>query len=100
MPLLEQTTWTLPVGWQSQLPNSLLTTDAQKMQFVLKLGAWNVAQKTGGPFAAAIFCRETAELISIGVNRVVSLSCSLAHAEAVAIALAQQRLQTHDLTHL
>ena len=59
---------------------------------------WNISHETGGPFAAAVFCRETNELISIGVNRVVPHHCSLAHAEAVALALAQQSRATHDLS--
>lgn len=72
------------------------------MTFVLKLAEWNISQpadgEPGGPFAAAIFDSHSHELISIGVNQVVPANCSLAHAEAVAIALAQQQLATHDLS--
>ncbi|MCR9202787.1 MAG: nucleoside deaminase [Planctomycetaceae bacterium] len=89
---------TLPDGWKKQLPAALLRSDEQKMEFVISLGEWNIRGKTGGPFAAAIFDRRTHEIISIGVNRVVPQSCSLAHAEAVAIALAQQAHRTHDLS--
>ena len=96
--LVEKLELSLPPGWHSQLPESVLTTDAEKMRFVLQLGMWNISRHAGGPFSAAVFCRSTHQLVSIGVNCVVPRSCSLAHAEAVALALAQQQLQTHDLT--
>ncbi|MCA9051567.1 MAG: nucleoside deaminase [Planctomycetaceae bacterium] len=88
----------LPFGWQELIPGCCPETDEQKMQFVLQLAEWNVRQQTGGPFAAAVFDRTGGELIAIGVNRVVPHSCSLAHAEAVAIALAQQSLRQYDLS--
>lgn len=88
----------LPAGWQQQLPSTPLISDEEKMEFVISLGEWNIRGNTGGPFAAAIFDRRTHEIVSIGVNRVVPQSCSLAHAEAVAIALAQQARSTHDLS--
>lgn len=96
-PLVDRFDVSLPDGWQAQLPAFELSGDRSKMQFVLKLANWNVANKTGGPFAAAVFESDSGELVSIGVNRVVPASCSLAHAEAVALALAQQQLKTHDL---
>ena len=88
----------LPPGWQQQLPTCELTTDVEKMSFVLDLVTWNVNNRSGGPFAAAVFERESNRLVSIGVNRVVPQHCSLAHAEAIAIALAQASLKTHDLS--
>lgn len=88
----------LPTDWQAQLPKKTLTDDVTKMQFVIGLAEWNIRNETGGPFSAAVFHCKTHELISIGVNRVVPGHCSLAHAEAVAIALAQQRLKSHDLS--
>lgn len=88
----------LPPGWQHQIPQSPLVTDVQKMQFVLDLAMWNIANKTGGPFAAAIFERTTNKLVAIGFNRVVPQTCSLAHAEAIAIALAQKALLSFDLS--
>ena len=39
----------------------------------------------------------TGQLISVGVNLVLSSRCSIAHAEIVALALAQQGLGGHDL---
>ncbi|MCA9990397.1 MAG: nucleoside deaminase, partial [Anaerolineales bacterium] len=52
---------------------------------------------TGGPFAAGVFERDSGRVVAIGVNRVVPLGCSSAHAEVMALSLAQQRLGTFDL---
>jgi tRNA(Arg) A34 adenosine deaminase TadA len=51
----------------------------------------------GGPFGAAVFEIESGKLIAPGVNLVLPLNSSLAHAEAVAIMAAEQALGTHDL---
>lgn len=96
-PLVDRFDVSLPDDWEKQLPTDRLSCQTSRMEFVLQLAAWNVANKTGGPFAAAVFEWGTGELVSIGVNRVVPAHCSLAHAEAVAIALAQQKLESHDL---
>ena len=60
-----------------------------RMELVLDLAMRNVERNTGGPFAAAVFEQESGRLVSVGVNRVVPESCSVAHAEVLAIALAQ-----------
>ncbi|MBN1928891.1 MAG: nucleoside deaminase [Chlorobiaceae bacterium] len=70
---------------------------AERMRFVIGAATKNVGQKTGGPFAAAVFERETGRLVSLGVNLVVSQNSSVLHAEMVAIMLAQQRLGAYDL---
>ncbi|PID71993.1 MAG: CMP deaminase [Desulfobulbus propionicus] len=67
------------------------------MAVVLEFSRQNYQQGTGGPFAAGVFETESGKLISIGVNRVVPMSCSSAHAEIMALSLAQQRLNTYDL---
>ncbi len=69
----------------------------EKMQFVINLAGENVKQRTGGPFGAAVFEEGTGGLVSLGVNTVVAQNTSIAHAETVAIALAQKSLQTYDL---
>jgi len=56
-----------------------------------------VKHGTGGPFGAAVFEMESGRLIAPGVNLVVRSSCSAAHAEMVAIALAQQAAGHYDL---
>ena len=72
-------------------------TDEAKMESVVALSRHNVTEKTGGPFGAAVFAAATHQLVAPGVNLVVTRSCSAAHAEVVALSLAQQVLQTHDL---
>jgi len=72
-------------------------TDSEKTDFVLDLVVKNVEHGTGGPFAAAIFNKETHELISVGVNVVVEQNCSPAHAEVVAIIMAQEKLKRFRL---
>lgn len=69
----------------------------ERMAFVLELARRNVSEGTGGPFGAAIFEMEKGRLVSVGVNRVAPLHCSSAHAEIMAIMLAQQALKTFDL---
>jgi len=49
------------------------------MAVVLKFAKLNVDHGTGGPFAAAVFERDTGKVIVIGVNRVVVSNCSSAH---------------------
>ena len=90
---------TLPVWIESFVTRHTfpLPADESRMQFVIALALENIKRKSGGPFAAAIFDRATGELISVGVNRVVPLGCSIAHAEMMAIGLAQQKLGTYDL---
>ena len=51
----------------------------------------------GGPFAAAVIHKPTGEILSLGINRVVPLHTSTAHAEMVALARAQQTLGQFSL---
>jgi tRNA(Arg) A34 adenosine deaminase TadA len=60
------------------------------MRLVIKLAQGNVDHGTGGPFGAAIFNYQTHQLLAPGVNRVVTTPCSVAHAEVLAIAIAEQ----------
>ncbi|MCA9473020.1 MAG: nucleoside deaminase [Nitrospirales bacterium] len=70
---------------------------ADRMNMILDLAQLNVKYQTGGPFAAGVFERSTHTLISAGVNLVTSTRASIAHAEIVAITLAQQTVGHHDL---
>jgi tRNA(Arg) A34 adenosine deaminase TadA len=72
-------------------------TDTDRMAVAINLARENVRRETGGPFGAAIFDGETGRLIGAGVNVVVSSNWSGAHAEMIAFAVAQQRLETYDL---
>lgn len=67
------------------------------MMLAIDLARQNIKHKTGGPFGAAIFDMEKHTLLSAGVNLVLPSSCSMAHAEMVAISIAQKKLATFDL---
>ncbi|MBK1719789.1 nucleoside deaminase [Thiocystis violacea] len=71
--------------------------DARRMSLVLDLAHENVRLGTGGPFGAAVFETRSGRLVAAGVNLVVASHCSIAHAEMVAIASAQQRLGHYNL---
>jgi tRNA(Arg) A34 adenosine deaminase TadA len=68
-----------------------------RMRLVIELARTNFQRDTGGPFAAAVFDDASARLLAIGVNRVVPMQCSSAHAEVMALSLAQRAAGTHDL---
>jgi tRNA(Arg) A34 adenosine deaminase TadA len=69
----------------------------ERMKFAINLSRLNVLYGTGGPFGAAVFDRATGMLVSAGINLVVRNNCSHAHAEMVALALAQQSLSSYSL---
>lgn len=69
----------------------------KQMRFVLGAVKKNITHKSGGPFAPAIFEEDQGTLLSLGVNLVESMGCSMLHAEVVAIMLAQKQLGHHDL---
>jgi len=69
-----------------------------RMDFVIQLSKQNVVKQTGGPFAAAIFDMDKQQLLSVGVNIVVPTHNCTNHAEMVAIILAQQTLQTYNIS--
>lgn len=89
----------LPPWLQKRLVEPLppLDTLAKRMQWVIDLARANMAEKSGGPFAAAIFDAQQNALVAAGVNLVLAANCSLLHAEVTAIMLAQHRLGTWDL---
>jgi tRNA(Arg) A34 adenosine deaminase TadA len=74
----------------------VLPSVADRMGFVVELARRNAADG-GGPFAAAVFERDSGRLVAAGGNLVVMSRCSSAHAEVIALSLAQQRLGTFDL---
>ena len=69
----------------------------EKMQVALKLAKLNFTNKTGGPFGAIVCEEESSRIISVGVNRVIPETCSIAHAEIMAIILAQSLLGKYRL---
>jgi tRNA(Arg) A34 adenosine deaminase TadA len=80
------------VDWERRYPN-----DVDRMRLAISLSRENVQRRTGGPFGAAIFVRDTGALVSVGVNSVVRLSNCTLHAEMVAFILAQHRLGSFTL---
>lgn len=78
-------------------PASRFGSDAEKMDLAIRLAERNVAEGTGGPFGAAVFDAGSGMLVAAGVNIVVPARCSVGHAEAVAIMIAQQTVGIFDL---
>lgn len=70
--------------------------DEARVALAIELALTNVEKGTGGPFGAAVFTGE-GRLVSVGVNRVIPNTCSVAHAEMMAYMLAQTRLQRFRL---
>lgn len=71
-------------------------TDEDKVALAIDLSQRNVEARSGGPFGAAVFGPGD-RLLSVGVNRVLPQACSIAHAEVMALMLAQQRAQRSRL---
>jgi len=86
--------------WLQQLATDELKnyiTREERMAFVVGLSRLNIENGTGGPFAAAVFNKNSGELIAAGVNMVTTVGLSVAHAEIVAIMQAQAVLGGFDL---
>ncbi|WP_447969099.1 nucleoside deaminase [Nitrospira sp. M1] len=77
-------------------PSNFPTID-QRMTLMTDLARLNVKYRTGGPFAAGVFDSSTNRLVAPGVNLVTTSQASIAHAEIVALTLAQQAIGHHDL---
>ena len=80
----------------SHYPECLLTHE-DRMSMIIHFSKLNCEYGTGGPFAAGVFEQKTGKLISVGVNIVVPSNCSSAHAEIMALSIAQKKLETFDL---
>ncbi len=95
--LLAQVHLTLPVWVHDAVDGSrVYPGDDDKIALVVQLSRHNIDAQTGGPFGAAVFGPDD-RIVAVGVNRVLPLSCTLAHAETMAFMLAQQRLQRSRL---
>jgi len=79
-----------------RLPTHMATVE-ERMAAVIRFSRLNYEHGTGGPFAAGVFERDSGRLVVIGVNRVMPMKCSSAHAEVMTLSLAQQIVGTHDL---
>lgn len=78
------------------LPDSIATHE-QQMELVNALADRNWREGNGGPFAAIVVDNVTGELVSVGVNVVLSTGVSSGHAEVMALGTAQVSLGTWDL---
>lgn len=80
----------------ARLPAVMPTLEA-RMAAVIRFSRLNFERQTGGPFAAGVFERDSGRLVVIGVNRVMPMNCSSAHAEVMALSVAQQMMGGWDL---
>ncbi|MCX6998532.1 MAG: nucleoside deaminase [Kiritimatiellaeota bacterium] len=89
----------LPAWVESVIPplGHVYRSDIEKMELVLRLAHLNIMEGSGGPFGAAVFDMRSQRLLAPGVNLVLSSKWSGAHAEMIAIALAQSLVESHDL---
>jgi tRNA(Arg) A34 adenosine deaminase TadA len=90
---------TLP-AWLEEITSGediVIPDPEERLRWIIELSRRNVELATGGPFAAGVFEAESGRLLAAGVNRVEPLALSPAHAEIMAIAFAQKRLQSWDL---
>lgn len=82
------------VDWQRPL-----SSIDERMQLAVALSRESVLQKTGGPFGAVVAHEKTGELVSVGINLVTTAGLSIAHAEMVALSLAQLSVGQWNLSH-
>lgn len=84
-------------AWLDERPAPSVTPQ-QRMRLVVELAQQQVDRQTGGPFAAAVFDSASGRVVSLGLNQVARCGLSIAHAEIVALSLAQCELQSFDLS--
>lgn len=68
-----------------------------RMRLVHRLADRNWREGNGGPFAALVAEQDTGRIVSVGVNVVLASGVSSAHAEVVALGLAQTATGGWDL---
>jgi len=87
-------------GWLASFvekwPDPLETVE-QRMQLAVELSAENVRHHSGGPFGAIVVEEQSNRLLGVGVNLVTTLELSIAHAEMVALSLAQSAIGSWNL---
>jgi len=89
----------LPAWIDDELADApaVLPTREDRMALVHRLAARNFREGNGGPFAAVVVDTESGDLVSVGVNVVLSTGISAGHAEVTALGLAQARTGSWDL---
>lgn len=88
----------LPAWVTAELPssNTCLPELNDRMRLAIHLASMNIKQGTGGPFAAIVF-DDSHHIIAAGLNLVTTLNCSSAHAEILALSLAEQAIGNYRL---
>lgn len=77
--------------------DSAIASVEERMTFVVGAARENIRRGSGGPFAAAVFERDSGRLVALGVNLVATENLSILHAEMVALSVAQRRLGSYSL---
>jgi len=88
--MTHEVTLTIPEPLARQAETLIAPDIDSRMKAVIGWSIENV-QRGEGPFAAGIFRLDTGECVGAGVNRVLSTGCSVAHAEMMAILMAQKK---------
>jgi tRNA(Arg) A34 adenosine deaminase TadA len=80
----------------ADVPDVIESVEA-RMDLVHRMARRNVEEGTGGPFAAVVADLDTGRIVSVGVNLVLASGLSSAHAEVVALSLAQVAVGSWEL---
>ncbi|WP_376695420.1 nucleoside deaminase [Wenzhouxiangella sp. EGI_FJ10305] len=86
--------------WMEEFAEKLpdrLPSARERMAVAISLADQNERRKTGGPFGALVVAQESGEVVALGVNRVEHQLCSAAHAEIVALSVAQRVMGSWSL---
>lgn len=88
----------LPPWLDAVMDSSLvLGSHEERMDAAVDLARRNIGEGTGGPFGALVVERDSGRLVAAGVNLVMASHNCTAHAEMVAIELAERRVGDFDL---
>ena len=71
--------------------------DDARIRVAIALARENVVRGTGGPFGAAVFDTQSGKLVGVGTNGVLRLNNSSAHAEVIALMMAQAHVRNFTL---
>lgn len=91
--------FSIPDSLRAQAEHLTAPDPESRMRAVIGWAADNVRRREG-PFAAGVFDLDTGACLSAGVNRVLSSGSSVAHAEMMALMLAQQQAGVVDLSQV
>ena len=95
-PFPTRISWDLPSWFSERLLDKVLSDDNAKMSGAIELARASV-EHGGGPFGAIVIDRQTSRVIAAAANQVLQGNCSILHAEILALAAAQARIQHFTL---